>query len=182
MLKFLSMKSQTLRFVALLVFLRYGEAQRGMRRIVSDAGSRAVANGARMLSQTLQADAVLFSQSPFYCYIGTRERFRHYDLARFNSPFNSPERRQPKRTERLQKLYNSLDQAGKNHKKRERVRTFLDQSRQVVFFIPQKALEREQHQLGDDFKFTLIKEWEVPLGSPPAKWGIYQVELNRDNF
>jgi len=114
-------------FVALLVFLRYGEAQRGMRGIVSDTGSRVVAAGARMLSRTLEPNAVIISQSPFYCYIGTRERFRHYDLPRFNSPFNSPERRQPKRTERLRKFYASLDETDKIRRKRELILTFLDQ-------------------------------------------------------
>jgi hypothetical protein len=164
-------------FVALIVVLRYNEAQRGMRQIVSDPGSRAVALGARMLSRTLQPDAVIFSQRPFFCYIGTRERFRHYDLQRFKTPLNSSVRRQPKRTERLRKLYASLDHAGKLRKKRQLIRSYLAQGRQVVFFIPQDALGREREELGGDFKFILLKEWEVPIKSPPAKWGIYQIEL-----
>jgi len=164
-------------FVALLVFLRYGQVKGGMRGTVSDTGSRAVAKGARMLSKTLESDAVIFSQSPFFCYIGTRENFRHYDLARFNSLFNSPERRHPKRTEKLTKFFESLDAEDKIRKKRERVYEFISQGRQVVFFIPQDALEREKQQLGDNFRFKLIKEWQLPIKSPPPKWGIYQVEM-----
>lgn len=167
-------------FVALLVFLRYGQAQHSMRQMVSDAGSRAVAKGARMLSDTLQQDAVIFSQSPFFCYIGTRERFRFYNLARLNSLFNSPERRQPKRTQRLRKFFESLDEAGKIHEKRKRVYDFIAQGRQVAFFIPQNTLEREKQQLSDDFEFKLLKEWKVPIGSPPPKWGVYQVKIAQD--
>jgi len=168
-------------FLVLIVFLRYGETQRGMSGTVSDPGSRAVANGGRMLSETLQPDAVIFSQSPFFCAITGRKRFRHYDLPRLVSLFNSPERRQPKRTERLQKFFDSLDDADKLRKKRELVRGYLDQLRQVVFFIPQSVLEREQQQLGDNFRFSLLKEWEVEIASPPPKWGVYQVESGQIN-
>ncbi len=162
-------------FLVLLVFLRYGEAQRGMRSVVSDPGSRATAAVARMLTHTLQPDAVIFSQRPFFCYIGTREDFRLYDLQVFQKALNYSVRRQPKRTERLRKFYESLDEAGKLRKKRELVRSFIEQSRQVVFLIPSNALAREQEQLGTEFKFTLLKTWQARDGS--TEWGIYAIGL-----
>jgi len=167
-------------FVALLVILRYNEAQRSMRQIVSDPGSRAVALSARMLSRTLRPDAVIFSQRPFFCYIGTIERFRLYDLQRFRAFLSSSVLRQPKRTERLRKLYATLGQSGMIRKKRELIRSYLERGKQVVFLIPQRALKDEREQLDGGFRFVLLRRWDVPIKSPPEKWGLYQVMLNGD--
>lgn len=165
--------------IALLVFLRYGGVQSGMRGIVSDPGSRAVANGGQMLSENLESDAVIFSQGPFYCCIGAYKDFRHYDLARFNSLFSTGERRHPKRTEYLSKFFNSLDEEGKLNKKREWVQKYLDESRQVAFFIPENAIEREQGQLGENFSFTKLREWQADPDSDSAKWVVYEISKNK---
>lgn len=160
----------------LLVFLRYGEAQRGMQRVVSDPGSRTAAAAGRMLAETLDPDAVIFSQPPFFCYVGTRENFRLYDLRVFGGFAGSGERRQPIRTERLKAFYESLDEAGRLQKKRELVRSFVEQNRQVVFLIPLDALAREQEQLGDSFEFTLLKEWQPRADG--AVWALYTIVLS----
>lgn len=159
----------------LLVFLRYGEAQRGMKGVVSDPGSRAAAAAGRMLAETLEPDAVIFSQPPFFCYVGTREDFRLYDLRVFGGFSGSGERRQPIRTERLKAFYEGLGEAGRLQKKRELIRSFLKQNRQVAFLIPPDALAREQGQLGADFGFTLLKEWRPQADG--AIWTLYTVLL-----
>ena len=162
-------------FLVLVVCLRYGEAQRGMQRVVSDPGSRATAVMARVLAHTLAPDAVIFSQRPFFCYIGTRENFRLYDLRVFQGPPGSSIRHQPKRAERLRAFYDTLDKEGRLQKKRELIRSFVEQSRQVVFLIPRDALAREQAQLGTGFKLVPWKGWKPPPEA--AEWGLYTVEL-----
>jgi hypothetical protein len=126
-----------------------------------------------MLAQTLQPNAVIFSQRPFFCYIGTRESFRHYDLRIFNALDNYRVRRQPSREKRLREMYKSLGQTGLIDKKRELVQSFLAQSRQVVYLIPQDGVDREQEHLGEAVKLTLLKKWEVQTSSKPAEWGVY---------
>ena len=88
--------------------------------------------------------------------------------------------RQPKRTERLRKLYATLGQSGMIRKKRELIRSYLERGKQVVFLIPQRALKDEREQLDGGFRFVLLRRWDVPIKSPPEKWGLYQVMLNGD--
>ena len=49
----------------------------------------------------------------------------------------------------------------------------------VVFLIPQRALKDEREQLDGGFRFVLLRMLDVPIKSPPEKWGLYQVMLNR---
>ena len=72
-------------------------------------------------------------------------------------------------------MYKSLGQIGLINKKRELIQSFLAQSRQVVYLIPQDAADREQEHLGEVVKLTLLKEWEVQTGAKPAVWGVYVV-------
>ena len=72
-------------------------------------------------------------------------------------------------------MYKSLGQTGLIDKKRGLVQSFLAQSRQVVYLIPQDGVDREQEHLGEAVKLTLLKKWKVQTGSKPAEWGVYVV-------
>jgi len=164
----------------LLITVRYTDTKNGMRGVVSDRGSRANATASRIASKTLKKDAVIFSQSPVFCYIGTRRNFRFYDLRIFtkgygNSAFRGGVRQQEKRAEHFRKFYEQLNDSQLIDKKRELVVSFLSQKRQVAYLIPVDAKERERIQLGNDFKFELLKEWKLyPDGE--ERWGIYEVK------
>ena len=169
----------------ILVFLiaaRWSDTQRGLRGVVSDPGSRNLAKASHIASQILRDDAVIFSQRPIFCYLGTRRHFRLYDLRIFSSaygnsafPENSVPRRQPIRTERFHTFYQQLNDAQLLEKKRKLIASFLSQGRQVAYIIPHQAMEREQNQLGLNFSFVLLKEWDV--SSPkPEKWGFYEIQ------
>jgi len=173
--------------VGILVFLiaaRWSNTQRGLRGVVSDPGSRNLAKASHIASQILRDDAVIFSQRPIFCYLGTRRRFRLYDLRIFSTaygnsafPQNSVPRRQPIRTERFHNFYQQLNDAELLENKRELITLFLSQGRQVAYIIPHHATEREKNQLGSNFSFSLLKEWDV--SSPqPERWGLYEIGLS----
>jgi len=162
-----------------LINTRYTETKGGLRGVVSDRGSRANAKASRIASKTLQKDAVIFSQSPVFCYIGTRRNFRFYDLRIFtkgygNSAFGGGVRQQKKRAERFRDFYSQLNDSQLVDKKRELVVSFLSQKRQVAYLIPVNAKEKERAQLGADVKFELLKEWQI-YPDNEEKWGIYEV-------
>jgi len=166
-----------------LITTRYTETKNGLRGVVSDRGSRANANASSIASKTLQKDAVIFSQSPVFCYIGTRRNFRSYDLRIFtkgygNSAFGGGVRQQEKRVERFRQFYSQLNDSQLIDKQRELVVSFLSQKRQVAYLIPLNAKERERTQLGVDFKFELLKEWQM-YPDNEEKWGIYQVSMGK---
>ena len=162
-----------------LITVRYTDTKNGMKGVVSDRGSRANANASRIASATLQKDAVIFSQSPVFCYIGTRRNFRFYDLRIFtkgygNSTFRGGVRQQEKRAERFRQFYEQLNDAQLINKQRELVESSLSQKRQVAYLIPLNAKERERTQLGEDFKFELLKEWQM-YPDNKERWAIYEV-------
>ncbi len=165
-----------------LIAARWSDTQGGLRGVVSDPGSRNLAQASHIASQILRDDAVIFSQRPIFCYLGTRQHFRLYDLRIFSTaygnsafPKNSVPRRQPIRTERFQAFYQQLNDAQLLESKRELIASFLSQGRQVAYIIPHQAMEREQNQLGSNFSFVLLKEWDV--SSPkPEKWGFYEIQ------
>ena len=171
----------------ILVFLiaaRWSDTQRGLRGVVSDPGSRNLAKASHIASQILRDDVVIFSQRPIFCYLGTRRRFRLYDLRIFSTaygnsafPQNSVPRRQPIRTERFHNFYQQLNDAELLEKKRKLITSFLSHGRQVAYIIPHHITAKEQNQLGNNFSFSLLKEWDVS-STQPEKWGLYEIGLS----
>jgi len=169
--------------LGILVFIiavRWSDTQRGLRGVVSDPGSRNLAQASHIASEILNEDAIIFSQRPIFCYLGTRRNFRLYDLRIFSTaygnsafPENSIPRRQPIRTKRFHDFYQQLNDAQLLDKKRELITSFLSHGRQVAYILPTNTIEKEQNQLGSNFSFSLLKEWDV--SSQSEKWGLYEI-------
>lgn len=170
-------------FLAILISIRFNDTKRGLNRVVSDPRSRSLAESARIISKRLEDSAVIFSQPPIYCYLGTRRNFRLYDLREFSasygrSTFNRAGgvRQQPKRRKRLAEFYRKTNDYQLQKMKRNLIAKFISNSRQVAYFIPRKNSQKEQKQLGSEFRFELLKEWKVYLSDSQAEnWELYNV-------
>lgn len=178
-----------------IVAIRLHSTVVSMKTVVSDQGSRNLVFASRVASETLDSNAVILSRYPVYCYLGTRENFRFYDLKIFSKRYGQTEfrdettirkerkrrwryfpapRRQEKRTKCLRELYSNLNSSQLKEKKRDLIESFLKNSRQVAFLIPKNHLDRERKELGAKVEFSMLKEWDMLSGE---KWALYEVRL-----
>jgi len=171
----------------------YPALKQAYRRNLYGNNNRKVAEAARILSETLKPDAVVFTRQPMQVLIGTRERFEYYDLAAFEGRsdrrrFRANDRgrreyhprRQQKRTERFRQFYDTFSNEQRLRMKRDIVEDALKGGRQVVFFLQQGQQHNELGKLGEGFELTLLKEWEFYWdywrGGHMTKWALYEVK------
>lgn len=171
---------------AFIIFVRYNDTKSSLKGVVSDPPSRSLAFSAQRASKILNDDAVIFSQRPIFCYMGTRRDFRLYDLQAFTSSYGSSAfkpgitpLRQPSRNNRLREFYRKLTDADLQVKKKELIQNFLRYGRQVVYLLPEGAAKAEQAQLGESLKWKLLDEWDIAKNVSGKwegeKWGLYEI-------
>jgi hypothetical protein len=177
---------------AFIIFVRYDATKSSMKGTVSDLPSRSLAYSARRASKVLNDDAVIFSQRPIFCYMGTCQNFRLYDLEAFTKSYGSnafkpgiTPLRQPERNNRLREFYSNLSDADLLMKKKELIKSFISSSRQVVYLLREEAAKAEQGQLGEVFQWKLIDEWDMypkNVGGkwPAERWGLYEITMKPD--
>ena len=170
-----------------LIFVTQNDRVARLNGTLADLPSRNLASSARRVSKILDDDAAIFSRRPVFCYLGTRENFRLYDLNAFTASYgssafkeNTTPRRQPVRNTRLREFYKDLNDAALQGRKRELIRSFLSQGRQVVYLLPQGGVKGEQSQLGEEFGWKLLDEWDFYLSKTEEswqteKWGLYNI-------
>ncbi len=160
-----------------IIFIRYNDTESALRGTVSDFPSRSLAYSAQRVSKILNDSAVIFSRRPIFCYLGTRNHFRMYDLDIFTAsygasafPENVEPRRQPIRNNRLREFYKGLSDEDLRNKKLELIRNFLKDGRQVAFLLPKTALSNEQNALGDEFEWKAIDSWDITATIVNGAW------------
>jgi len=119
--------------------------------------------------------------------MGTRKNFYLYDLNKFTASYgatsfneNATPRRQPIRNTRFREFYKGLKDADLQQKKRELIQGFLSRERQTIYLLPNHAVKAEQTQLGNDFQWELLDEWDIyskNVGGvwQTEKWGLYEI-------
>jgi len=149
-----------------LIFVTYWDTRSAVEGVVSSYPSLSLAYSAKRTAKILNDDAVIFSQWPAFCYIGTRRHFRHYDLNIFTASYgassfteNTEPKRQPIRNDRLRAFYKGLSDADLQKKKVELIRNFLSDGRQVSYLLPQYAIKGEQNAIGKEFRWNLLDNW-----------------------
>jgi hypothetical protein len=167
-----------------LIFVTQNDRIARLNGTLADLPSRNLAFSARRVSKILDDDAAIFSRRPVFCYLGTRENFRLYDLNAFTASYgasafkeNTTPRRQPVRNTRFREFYKDLSDADLQGKKRELIRDFLSQGRQVVYLLPQGDVKGEQNQLGEEFGWKLLDEWDFYLKKVEDSWQTEKWEL-----
>lgn len=152
--------------LGLIIFITYWDTRSAVEGIVSSYPSRSLAYSAKRVAKILNDDAVIFSRWPAFCYIGTRQHFRHYDLNIFTTSYgassfteNTEPKRQPIRNDRFRAFYKGLNDADLQKKKVELVCKFLSNNRQVSYLLPQYAVRDEQNIIGKEFKWNLLDNW-----------------------
>ncbi|MDQ1328483.1 MAG: hypothetical protein QG641_1768 [Candidatus Poribacteria bacterium] len=150
----------------LLIFVTYWDTRSAVEGVVCSYPSQSLAYSAKRVSKILNDDAVIFSQWPAFCYIGTRRHFRHYDLNIFTASYgassfteNTEPRRHPIRNDRFRAFYKGLTDADLQKKKVELIRNFLSSGRQVSYLLPQYAVKGEQDVIGKEFHWDLLDNW-----------------------
>jgi len=178
-----------------IVAIRFHGTVASMKTWVSDQLSRNLVFASRVACETLDSNAVIFSRYPVYCYLGTRENFRFYDLKIFSKRYGQTEfkdektirkewkhrrryipapRRQEKRTKYLREFYSNLNSSQLKEKKRDLIESFLKNSRQVASLIPKNHLDRERKELWEKIEFSMLKEWDTLSGEKSA---LYEVKV-----
>jgi len=149
-----------------LIFVTYSDTKSAVENTVCSYPSRSLAYSAKRVSKVLNDDAVIFSQWPAFCYIGTRRHFRHYDLNIFTASYgassfteNTEPKRQPIRNDRLRAFYKGLSDADLQKKKIDLIRNFQSSGRQVAYLLPQYAVKGEQNVIGKEFRWNLLDSW-----------------------
>lgn len=145
-------------------------------------GRREMAAAARLASNALPPDAVLFTRIPFCWHVGTRRNFLLYDLDSFTSEYGEKNfnktpspgepRRQEARTQRFRDFYRQHTEEELQAMKRDKVRWFLEQGRPVAFLIPPDGLAAQQESLGEEFEFTSLSSLDMGYWE---QWTLYQV-------
>lgn len=163
-----------------IIFMTYSDTKSAVEGVVSSYPSRSLAYLSKQTAKVLDDDAVIFSRSPVFCYIGTRRHFRHYDLNIFTASYgansfneNPEPRRHPIRNDRLHEFYKGLTDADLQKKKMELIQKFNAEGRQVACLLPQWAIKGEQDALGKDFKWNFLDSW---VGYTKNDNGIWQGE------
>lgn len=181
-----------------LVLVHHGhEIVRAFRGNMVDVSQRGLANAADVVAACLPDDAVVLAAPPFHVFIGTRERFRQYNLDVFTSRYArnafprwvdplSPEyanlsywqrqapRGQELRFKEFRKFYADVQDADFNALKRELVKSYLKKQRTVAFLVPVDRLNREKNELGPGLVWKPLREWDTPWN---GRWGVYGVTL-----
>ncbi|HGJ66782.1 TPA: hypothetical protein ENS27_15580 [bacterium] len=150
----------------LIIFVTYWDTRSAVENVVSDFPSRSLAYLSNQVSKVLDDDAVIFSRSPAFCYIGTRKHFRHYDLNIFTASYgansfneNTDPKRHPLRNDRLREFYKGLTDADLQKKKVDLIRKFISEDRQVAYLLQQGLMQGEKGILGDEFQWNLLDSW-----------------------
>lgn len=167
--------------LGLILYVTYSDIRSAVEGTVSNYPSRSLASFAINSSKILNDDAVIFSRWPAFCYIGTRKHFRHYDLNIFTKSYgansfteNVEPKRQPIRNNRLRDFYNGLTDSDLQRKKIELIRNFLSSGRQVVYLLPQNAVQAERNAIGNEFRWNLLDSW---VGYTKYDGGVWQGEI-----
>jgi len=165
----------------LVLYITYSDTKSAVEGTVSSYPSRSLATFAKNSAKILNDDAVIFSRWPAFCYIGTRKHFRHYDLNIFTKSYgansfteNTEPKRQPIRNDRLREFYKGLTDADLQKKKIELIKNFLSNGRQVVYLLPQNAVQAEKNAIGNEFRWNLLDSW---VGYTKNDGGIWQGEI-----
>jgi hypothetical protein len=175
--------------LGLLLFvlaIRGPAAMTGAAGLLARPNTRNLAAMARRCAERLPRDAVIFGEWPAFCYVGTRESFRFYDLAAFrprkvdrNGTWESP-RMQEARFQRLRRLYGEHSPQELIGMKRDLVTSFLDRGREVALLIPEASLASQRQELGEGFELVVSTTWEQDdwfdhHAQTTRRWGIWRV-------
>ena len=160
-----------------IIFITYSDTRSAVEGTVSDFRSRSLAYLSKQVSKVLEDDAVIFSRSPAFCYIGTRRHFRHYDLNIFTASYgansfkeNTDPKRHPLRNDRFREFYKGLTDADLQKKKVNLIRNFITEDRQVACLLPQWAIAGEKGALGDEFRWDLLDSWVAYTKNDGGVW------------
>jgi Dolichyl-phosphate-mannose-protein mannosyltransferase len=138
---------------------------------------QAIAVAARRAGAALQPDAVIFASPPMHQHLGTRAEFRVYATPAFTADYglqieDESSGMQASRRDRLLELYQADDTALRALQQ-EKIRTFLEHGRQVVFLVPPAEADDVQRvAVPDGYMIKRVDEWEAPGG---GRWGLYAV-------
>ncbi|MEX0774087.1 MAG: glycosyltransferase family 39 protein [Phycisphaeraceae bacterium] len=146
--------------------------------------SRASLEAARLASDTLTDNAVIFAADPFGHYVATRRHFQLYDVNAFNRRwgqrrFTDPQhkwspRMQPARRARLDKLYADHSDRDLRAARQAIIRESLAEGRQVAFLIrADRRVGQYQAELGPGWTLREMVKWDA---KPGEAWGIYEVQ------
>jgi hypothetical protein len=170
-----------------LIFVTYNDTKASLNGTLADPPSRSLAFSAKRVSKILDDNAAIFSRRPVFCYLGTRKDFYLYDLNKFTASYgvnsfkeNVAPKRQPLRNKRFREFYAGLKDSDLQQKKRELIRKFLSEGRQVAYLLPKQAVKAEQNLLGGDFQWEFVDEWDVQKLVnkvwQPERWELYQIQ------
>ncbi|MBD3184126.1 hypothetical protein GF312_17710 [Candidatus Poribacteria bacterium] len=178
--------------VSMIFFVQKDFMKGRLKGTLADLPSQSLAYSAEIMADQLEDDAVIFSQRPVFCYIGTVENFRFYDLNIFTSAYGNSAfkegvqpKRQPVRNKRFREFYSKLTDENLQEKKQDLIDKFLENGRQVIYFIPESVAVAEKKQIWNNYRWILLNEIEVYTSNDKnskALWKLYEIVIAKKSI